>query len=279
MERMIAMSIKYGEIATVGKVETEIRDRVAIITLADPPGNGVGLQVTNRILELLDEYEQDPRVRCVMFTHKGPDFSKSGAGKEEFDLISQGLSMVEVSGHFREAGLKLVERIDSYPKPTISVGKGLCLGAAYTLFSCCDIRVAGESLCLYNPDFYMGIASDWGLTGSRLPVWLGRNRIMDLTYFGDEMTAEELYHVGAVSKVVPDEKMEEVGWKMAHKMSTASPTVVRCFKESVRRAVYHDLEGCVAKEVEDADVVLSMDDSKYGSQAFSRGELYDWQCK
>lgn len=269
----------YSKIATAGKVETEVCDRVAVITLADPPGNGVGLQVTDRILELLDEYEQDKRVRCVMFTHLGPDFSASGAGKEEFDLIAQGLSMAEVSGHFRPSGLKLVERIDSYPKPTISVGKGMCLGAAYTLFSCCDIRVAGESLRLYNPDFYMGIASDRGLTGSRLPVWLGRNRIMDLTYFGDEMTADELYHVGAVSRVVPDEKLEETGWAMARKMSAASPTVVRCFKESVRRAIYHDLAGCVAKEVEDADAVLSMDDSKYGSQAFARGELYDWQCK
>lgn len=273
------MGIKYDEIATVGKVETKIRDHVGIITLADPPGNGVGLQVTNRILEILDEYEENPRVRCVMFTHEGPDFSKSGAGKEEFDLVKQGLSMVEVSGYFRESGLKLVKRIDSYPKPTISVGRGLCLGAAYTLFSCCDIRVAGESLCLYNPDFYMGIASDWGLTGSRLPVWLGRNRIMDLTYFGEEMSAQELYHLGAVTRVVPDDRLESTGWTMAEKMSTASPAVVRCFKEEVRRAVYHDLEACVAEEVKNADVVLAMDDSRYGSQAFVRGELYDWQCR
>lgn len=81
------MSVKYGEIATVGKVKAEIRERVAVVTLADPPGNGVGLQVTNRILELLDEYEQNETVRCVLFTHEGDDFSKSGAGAEEFTLI------------------------------------------------------------------------------------------------------------------------------------------------------------------------------------------------
>lgn len=144
------MSVKYGEIATVGKVKAEIRERVAVVTLADPPGNGVGLQVTNRILELLDEYEQNETVRCVLFTHEGDDFSKSGAGAEEFTLIDQGKSMVEVSGTFRPSGLKLVERIDTYPKPTIAVGKGLCLGAAYSLFSCCDIRIAGSSLRLYS---------------------------------------------------------------------------------------------------------------------------------
>jgi enoyl-CoA hydratase len=273
------MSVKYGEIATVGKVKAEIRERVAVVTLADPPGNGVGLQVTNRILELLDEYEQNETVRCVLFTHEGDDFSKSGAGAEEFTLIDQGKSMVEVSGTFRPSGLKLVGRIDTYPKPTIAVGKGLCLGAAYSLFSCCDIRIAGSSLRLYNPDFYMGIASDWGLTGSRLPIWLGRNRMMDLTYFGEEMSAEELYHIGAVTKVVPDEQLSELGWAAAKKMSTASPTVVKYFKQALRRAIYNNLEENVAKEVEDADIVLAMDDSKYGSQAFSRGELYDWQCK
>lgn len=114
------MSVKYGEIATVGKVKAEIRERVAVVTLADPPGNGVGLQVTNRILELLDEYEQNETVRCVLFTHEGDDFSKSGAGAEEFTLIDQGKSMVEVSGTFRPSGLKLVERIDTYDAP----GKG-----------------------------------------------------------------------------------------------------------------------------------------------------------
>lgn len=62
-------------------------------------------------------------------------------------------------------------------------------------------------------------------------------------------------------------------------MSTASPTVVKYFKQALRRAIYNNLEENVAKEVEDADIVLAMDDSKYGSQAFSRGELYDWQCK
>ena len=74
----------YKTIATVGKVETHVEDKVAVITLADPPGNGVGKQVTDRILELLDQYEADDGVRCIMFTHEGPDFSSCGAGAEEF---------------------------------------------------------------------------------------------------------------------------------------------------------------------------------------------------
>ena len=164
------MSVKYGEIATVGKVKAEIRERVAVVTLADPPGNGVGLQVTNRILELLDEYEQNETVRCVLFTHEGDDFSKSGAGAEEFTLIDQGKSMVEVSGTFRPSGLKVVERIDTYPKPTIAVGKGLCLGAAYSLFSCCDIRIAGSSLRLYIAVLVGRRGEHRAAEGARRPV-------------------------------------------------------------------------------------------------------------
>lgn len=270
----------YKTIATVGKVTTRIEDKVAIITLDDQPGNGVGLKVTNEILELLDKYEADEGVRCVMFTHAGENFSLAGAGAEEFELINQGLSMVEVSGHFRASGRKLVDRIDSYPKPTISVGKGKVLGAAYTLYSSCDIRIAGESLVLYNPDFYMGIASDWGLTGSRLPIWIGRNRMMDLNYLGEEMDAYDMYHIGAVTKVYPDDKVAEEGLRIAKKMATTSPMVVRYFKEDLRRAIYNgNLEGNVAKEIEDADIVLAGDDAKYGSQAFTNGTKYEWQNK
>ena len=268
----------YKTIATVGKVETHVEDKVAVITLADPPGNGVGKQVTDRILELLDQYEADDGVRCIMFTHEGPDFSSCGAGAEEFELINKGLSMVEVSGYFRDSGRRLVKRIDEYPKPTLSVGKGACMGAAYTLFSCPDIRIAGESLTLFNPDFYMGIASDWGLTGSRLPLWLGRNRMLDLNYLGDEMTARDLYNIGAISKVVPDDMLAEEGMRIARKMARTSPLVVRYFKEDLRRVIYGGaLEGNVAKEVEDADIVLATEDSRLGSQAFTNGTYYEFQ--
>lgn len=268
----------YSTIATVGKVKDRIDDRVGIITLSDPPGNGVGRQVTDRILELLDCYEQDDTVRCVMFTHDGPDFSSCGAGYEEFALIQQGLNMVEVATYFRDSGMRLVKRIDEYPKPTISVGRGRCIGAAYTLFSCCDIRIAGESLSLFNPDFYMGIASDWGLTASRLPIWIGRNRMMDLNYLGDELSAQDLYTIGAVSKVVPDELLADTGMRIARKMARTSPLTVRYFKEDLRRAIYNgNLESNVAKEVEDADIVLGSEDSRLGSQAFTKGEIYEFR--
>lgn len=84
------MSVKYGEIATVGKVKAEIRERVAVVTLADPPGNGVGLQVTNRILELLDEYEQNETVRCVLFTHEGDDFQNPAQARRNLLSLIRG---------------------------------------------------------------------------------------------------------------------------------------------------------------------------------------------
>lgn len=268
----------YSKIVTVGKVTDRIEDRVGIITLSDPPGNGVGRQVTDRILELLDLFEENDTVRCVMFTHDGPDFSSCGAGYEEVALIQKGLNMVDVARYFRDSGLRLVRRIDEYPKPTISVGKGRCMGAAYTLFSCSDIRIAGESLTLFNPDFYMGIASDWGLTSSRLPIWIGRNRMMDLNYLGDEMSAQELYTIGAVSKVVPDELLAETGMRIARKMAGTSPLTVRYFKEGLRRVIYNgNLDENVAREVEDADIVLGSEDSRLGSQAFTRGEKYEFR--
>ena len=117
----------YTTIATVGKIKTRIEDKVGIITLADPPGNGVGKKVTDEILKYLDEWENDDAVRCVMFTHEGPDFSSAGAGAEEFELINKGLNMVEVATYFRESGMNLVRKIDGYKKPTISVGKGSCM--------------------------------------------------------------------------------------------------------------------------------------------------------
>jgi len=94
----------------------------------------------NKILELLDKCEQDDNVRCVMFTHVGDNFSISGAGAEEFELINQGLSMVEVSRTFRTSGLELVRRLLEHDiTGTLSAVDELSRSG-------CDLRQALEDL-------------------------------------------------------------------------------------------------------------------------------------
>lgn len=261
------------------KVKFRIEDRVGIITLADPPGNGVGLAVTEDILELLDQCEADDNVRCVMLTHEGPDFCAAGAGDDERPLIEQGMDIAEIGRIYRPAGLALIDRIDTYPKPTLSAGMGHCHAAGSVIFQCCDIRIAGESFELYDANLYWGVASDWGMITTRMPIWLGRNRVMDYLFLDEVFNARQLYEMGVISKVVPDSVCKEVGLIYAKKMATAAPLSVRYAKECVRRAVYRtDVNELVRQEIEAAEIVLASEDAREGTKyAALYGKKYDFK--
>lgn len=264
---------------TTDKVKFRIEDRVGIISLDDPPGNGTGLAVTERILDLLDQCEKDDDVRCVMLTHEGPDFSAAGASEDEMPYMSQGMEIAEIARIYRPSGLKLIERIDQYPKPTLSAGMGHCHGAGSVIFQCCDIRIAGESFELYDANLYWGCASDWGMITTRMPIWLGRNKVMDYLFLDEVFKARQLYEMGIVSKVVPDSVCKEVGLIYAKKMATAAPLSVRYAKECVRRAVYRtDVNELVRQEIEAAEIVLASEDARKGTkQAAMYGTKYDFK--
>lgn len=261
------------------KLKFRIEDRVGIISLADPPGNGVGKGVTAAIMELLDQCEKDNNIRCVMLTHEGRDFCAAGAGEDERPYYEQGMEVGDISRMYRPAGLALIERIDAYPKPTISVGMGKCVGAGSVIFQSCDIRIAGESFELFDAHMYWGVASDWGMVTTRMPIWLGRNKALEYMLLGETFTARQLYEMGIVSKVVPDYVCKEVGLSYAKKMATTAPIAVRYAKECIRRAVYRaDLNDLVRQEVEAAEIVFASEDARESARnSMLYGKKYDFK--
>ena len=262
------------------KLNVSIEEHVGKIIINDPPGNCFTLKVMKAILDILDRFEADDDVRCVMFSHEGPNFSSHGSGHEEDEyILENGYSLQEVFRIFREPGEKLVKRIDEYPKPTISVGSGACIGAAHGIFLSCDIRIVGESIRFWDHNLYWGTPSDWGVMGVRLPLWMGRNKVMDYAYLDEELNGRQLYEMGLVSKVIPDALVKEAGLTYAKKMATTAPLAVRCFKEEVRRALYPNVDELHAQEVADAEIVVTSEDTLAGITAFARGEQYYFKGK
>ena len=99
------------------KLNVSIEEHVGKIIINDPPGNCFTLKVMKAILDILDRFEADDDVRCVMFSHEGPNFSSHGSGHEEDEyILENGYSLQEVFRIFREPGEKLVKRIDEYPQ-------------------------------------------------------------------------------------------------------------------------------------------------------------------
>ena len=251
-------------------IKTEIVERVGVITLDHPPLNSVSKRMMVEMMRALDEFEQNDVVRAIMVKANGPDFSYGADGGD----VKKGINgeAEEISESFSVLGNRLVERIDCCPKPTLVAAKGRCIGGSTAMFNAFDIRIVGEGFRMHDGDIYYGTVGSWGMSSLRLPMWIGRNKVLDYMFLNEDFTGRQCYELGLASKVVADELVEVVGLATAKKMSKAAPIAARAFKECVRRATLPNYEELRKEEEAVAEMIYQTEDCKRGLTSLTENE-------
>jgi len=257
------------------QIKVNRNERVGIITIDSPPRNGFSKRMIVEMLDCLDRFEKDDEIRAVMLKSTGENFSQ-GAGFEDLD---KDIQAGETKTPFSELGGRIVERIDTYPKPTLVAARGICFGGSTAVFSAFDIRIVGETFNIHDGDIYYGIVGSWGMSSLRLPIWIGRNKVLDYMFLNEGFNGRQAYELGLVSKVVPDDQVDEIGLAIAKKMSTAAPVAVRYYKECVRNSIYVNLAEARKKELEASNIVWETEDAKLGLANVIRGKKVDFKGK
>ena len=251
--------------------------RTGIITLNVPPRNSFSKKMLVEVYEAFKEFEADDDIRTVLMNSTGKNFSAGADADDIRNAFAGGDDTIAES--FSVLGGRLVELIDNYPKGTIVAARGLCIGGSTAVFNAFDIRVVSDTFSIHDGDIYYGTVGSWGMSSLRLPIWIGRNKIMDYMFLNEDFTAQQAYELGLVSKVIPDDKLDEESMKIATKMSTAAPLAVKYFKECVRKSVYAQLEEARKFELEVAEIVNSTEDSKNGLLAVIEGKQAEFTGK
>jgi enoyl-CoA hydratase len=147
--------------------------------------------------------------------------------------------------------------VEELPVPVIAAIRGFALGGGCELAIACDLRVAGKSARLGQPEVGLGIIPGAGAT-HRLPRLVGLGRAKDLIFTGRILEAEEALGMGLVTRVVEDEKVMETARGLAETIEKQGATAIRIAKlalnaqrhevdaaqtfESVAQAVLFDSE-------------------------------------
>lgn len=243
--------------------------RVGIITIDHPPRNSFSKRMTSEMLTAFGEFEADDSVRVIMVNGKGFDFSR---GADFTDLTAEISEEGSEETDFSILGGRLVEQIERCPKATVVAARGECFGGSSAIFSAFDIRIVGESFTVHDGDIYYGTVGSWGMSSLRLPIWIGRNKIMDYMFLNEDFTARQAYELGLVSKVVPDELLDTISLAIASKMSKAAPIAVKYFKECVRKAIYSDFHEAREFEIKASETVFKTKDCKNGLTSLMQNE-------
>lgn len=255
---------KYAVIEEAVKETIIVRKEkpIAWIVLNRPERlNAINPKMIEEIGRALDDLEEDPDVRVIVFKGNGRAFC-AGADVTAFAGINPLLAM-KASRKFQELTLK----IQSYTKPTIAAIHGYALGGGLELALSTDFRIASEDAMLGQPEINLGFIPGAGAT-QRLARIVGPAKAKELIMTGDFIPAVEAHKMGLISKVVKPGALDEEARNLALKLAEKPPLALMAAKIAVDMGLEAGLWSGLAIESQLFGILFSTEDVIEGVTAF-----------
>ena len=157
------------------------RGPVAVITLYNPPMNGLGLATRQAFMQALRQAEQDADVHAIVINGAGKQFC-SGADIKEFGTD---LTFAEPNLH------TMIHAVEHATKPVVVALHGLTMGGGLELALGCHYRVVAAGTQIALPEVKLGLLPGAGGT-QRLPRVLGVEPALNMIITGNSVPAEML---------------------------------------------------------------------------------------
>jgi cyclohexa-1,5-dienecarbonyl-CoA hydratase len=198
-------------------------DRVARVTLHNPPLNILTLPAIHDYGAALGRVERDTAAVCVL----------TSSGERAFS------AGVDVAEHTREkaAGMlehfhTLVRKVRSIECVTIAAVRGLCLGGGFELALACDMIVAEEGATFGLPEIWLACFPP--VAAVALPRHISPQKAFEMILSGGTVTAAEALAMGFVNVVAPPGKMEETLDRFASRFTEKSVAALRIARRALR---------------------------------------------
>lgn len=243
-------------------VTTAIAERIATVTLNNPPTNLLNAEVLKELDHTFDELEADKNVRVVILTAAGRFFCP-GADIKDLALIETAHQGAEFSAH----GQALFNRIERLDKPVIAAINGACLGGGLELAMACHMRVAAAGISLGLPEIKLGLIPGFGGT-QRLQRIIGPSKAAELILTGESMTSEEALTLGLVNRVAPAEEVLRQAQVLARMIAGKGRPATRAALRAIRTGLDSPPAEGLARESELFGDLCETADKKEGVTAF-----------
>ena len=231
----------------------DVDGAVGVVTLNRPERrNALSDEMLRALGDVLEAFETDPAVRCVVVTGAGGAFCAGGdvKGMAERNSGSGGQASIdEVIAAQRLSQRATSGRLWSMPKPTIACIPGAAAGAGLSIALSCDLRYAAAGAVLTTAFARVGFAGDYGGTWF-LPRLVGPAKAKELYYLSERVSAEEAESLGIVNAVFPADDLTEAVMGVARRLAAGPAVAYRYMKENLNRAVAGgDVMDCLDLEV------------------------------
>jgi len=188
----------------------KVHGSVAVITLDNPPVNGLGMATRRAVTDALQQANSDAAVQSVVITGAGKAFS-GGADIKEFGTDK---AMAEPNL------LSVILAVENSAKPVVAAIHSVCMGGGLELALGCHYRIAAPGCSVALPEVKLGLLPGAGGT-QRLPRALGVEPALNMIVSGEPVKSELL-------AMVPGQKLFD---KMAASVDTLAAEALALAQE------------------------------------------------
>jgi enoyl-CoA hydratase/carnithine racemase len=200
---------------------------VAVLTIDRPDKrNAMTAAMWAALPGVLEAPAVDLGVRVLVVTGAGPSFC---AGADISELLG-GSDPDDPMADLRRDNLAAQAALRAFPKPTVAMIRGHCVGGGVEIATACDLRFTDPTGVFGIPPAKVGIVYPPASIRALLDL-VGPARAKYLLLSGETIDADTALRTGLVDRLIPAEQLEAEVFRFAEVLASRSALTQRAVKE------------------------------------------------
>ena len=249
----------------------DINDRVARITINQADSmNRLSNTALKEIVHAARSTDKDKNARVLII---------SGAGGKAF------CAGADLKGLEHDSVLRSKENLEDYAElcltfnalktPSIAMIRGYALAGGCGLAMLPTFSIASENAKFGTPEINVGM---WPMMVMAILFrTVGKKKGLELICTGDMIDAHEAERIGMITKVVPDQQLENEVAELANKLKTKSGSILGLGLEAFQNVADMEYNKAIAYLRDMAAILTNTPDSMEGTKAFAEKRKPVWQ--
>lgn len=266
----------------------EVEDGLGVVTINRAPANGISLELSDELMRMVEQLEEDDAVRCVAFKSPFPKYFMVGADLKnippEVDMASVDFSlppeklMAELFSRLAPHISAMLQRaqdtmnaVEALGKPTIAVIGGHAFGGGLEFALACDFRLMARGRARIGlTETTIGLIPAGGGT-QRLPAAVGTARARELILSGRRLDADEAASIGLVTRAVDEDRLDEEALELGRSLARGATQAMALAKKILVGNRELSLEEGLSLERQYISALMDTNDMLEGVMAFMQG--------
>jgi enoyl-CoA hydratase/carnithine racemase len=188
--------------------------------------NAVSLDMWEVVDRVLDDFANDRGIGVVVLTGAGDKAFVSGADISKF---ADERATRDAVARYNVAVARSYAAVHEFPKPTIAMIRGYCIGGGVGLAVACDLRICSQGSRFAVPAAKLGLGYDFpGL--KRLVDVVGPAYAKEIFFTARQYDDAEAREMRLVNRVVPEDELESYVRDCAETIAGNAPLTVNSVK-------------------------------------------------